>query len=196
MFSRLRENMNGPNFGLYSHYKIPPRTTTASGVCPKPKLVHYAATFRNHAKEAIMMTSLIHEAEEMCARAGTRLTDPRRRVLSLLAAAKAPMKAYDLIAVAGPDGGAVKPPTVYRALEFLCQIGIVHRIEQDSTYVACSHVGHGHLAALFVCALCHGVTEVHVDAMEQQLSAAAHKTGFNLEHLVIEGRGTCQACCV
>jgi Fur family transcriptional regulator, zinc uptake regulator len=117
------------------------------------------------------MMSLIQEAEVLCERAGTRLTDPRRRVLSLLAEAKTPMKAYDLIAKAGADGGAVKPPTVYRALDFLCEIGIIHRIAQDATYVACSHVGHGHLAALFVCDTC-----------------------FALAHLVIEGRGQCQTC--
>ncbi len=140
------------------------------------------------------MNTLIQEAEILCVRAGTRLTDPRRRVLTLLAETKTPQKAYDLIAKAGADGGAVKPPTVYRALEFLCQLGIVHRIEQDSTYVACSHVGHGHLAALFVCDNCHGVTEVHVDEMKRQLSDAATKTGFSLAHLVIEGRGLCQAC--
>jgi Fur family transcriptional regulator, zinc uptake regulator len=140
------------------------------------------------------MNSLIIEAEDLCARAGTRLTDPRRRVLTLLAETKTPMKAYDLIAKAGVDGGAVKPPTVYRALDFLCQIGIIHRIEQDATYVACSHVGHGHLAALFVCDTCHGVTEVHVDDMETQLSTAARKTGFSLAHLVIEGRGRCKTC--
>jgi Fur family transcriptional regulator, zinc uptake regulator len=140
------------------------------------------------------MPSIIAEAETLCARAGTRLTDPRRRVLTLLADAKTPLKAYDLIARAGADGGAVKPPTVYRALEFLCQIGIIHRIEQDATYVACSHVGHSHLAALFVCDMCHEVTEVHVDEIEHQLSQAAKETGFSLAHLVIEGRGQCQAC--
>jgi Fur family transcriptional regulator, zinc uptake regulator len=142
----------------------------------------------------IAVTDLIFEAETLCERAGTRLTDPRRRVLTLLAETKTPLKAYDLIAKAGADGGAVKPPTVYRALDFLCQLGIVHRIEQDATYVACSHVGHGHLAALFVCDDCHGVTEVHVDDMEHQLTQAAKKTGFALAHLVIEGRGRCQAC--
>jgi Fur family transcriptional regulator, zinc uptake regulator len=140
------------------------------------------------------MHNIIKEAETLCERAGTRLTDPRRRVLTLLAETKTPQKAYDLIAKAGVDGGAVKPPTVYRALEFLCQLGIVHRIEQDATYVACSHVGHGHLAALFVCDSCHGVTEVHVDEIERQLSDAATKTGFSLARLVIEGRGHCQAC--
>lgn len=140
------------------------------------------------------MHSLISDAETICARAGTRLTDPRRRVLALLAQAKTPLKAYDLIAKAGADGGSVKPPTVYRALEFLCQLGIVHRIEQDATFVACSHVGHGDLAALFVCDLCHEVTEVHVDDMASQLTKAAQITGFTLANLVIEGRGKCKSC--
>lgn len=142
------------------------------------------------------MASIIAAAETLCARAGARLTDPRRRVLTLLADAKTPLKAYDLIAKAGVNGQAVKPPTVYRALEFLCQIGIVHRIEQDATYVACSHVGHGHLAALLVCDMCREVTEVHVDEIERDLKRAAQKSGFVLAHLVIEGRGQCRACAV
>jgi Fur family transcriptional regulator, zinc uptake regulator len=142
------------------------------------------------------MNTLIADAEDLCMRTGTRLTDPRRRVLALLAQAKTPLKAYDLIARAGADGGNVKPPTVYRALEFLCELGIVHRIEQDATYVACSHLGHGHLAALLVCDTCHGVTEVHVDDVESQISASAQKTGFSLAHLVIEGRGLCNTCAI
>jgi Fur family transcriptional regulator, zinc uptake regulator len=140
------------------------------------------------------MLTIMSQAETLCERAGTRMTDPRRRVLSLLVDARTPLKAYDLIAKAGADGGAVKPPTVYRALEFLCQIGVIHRIEQDATYVACSHLGHGDLAALFVCDVCHGVTEVHVESIEHQLTQAAKATGFALSHIVIEGRGQCQAC--
>jgi Fur family transcriptional regulator, zinc uptake regulator len=140
------------------------------------------------------MIDIIADAQALCERKGTRLTDPRRRVLTLLAQAKRPLKAYDLIAIAGIDGGSVKPPTVYRALDFLCEIGVVHRIEQDATYVACSHLGHGHLAALFVCDLCHGVTELHIDDIEVQITRAAKATGFSLAHLVIEGRGKCQTC--
>ena len=140
------------------------------------------------------MNHIIMEAENLCERVGLRLTDPRRRVLALLADAKTPLKAYDIIAKAGPDGGAVQPPTVYRALEFLCQLGIVHKIEQDATFVACSHLGHGHLAALFVCDLCHKVTEVHMGDIERQLTLAAQNMGFALANLVIEGRGKCQSC--
>jgi Fur family transcriptional regulator, zinc uptake regulator len=140
------------------------------------------------------MTDLIAEAEALCERAGTQLTDPRRRVLSLLVNAKTPLKAYDLIAKAGVDGGATKPPTVYRALEFLCQLGIVHRIEQDATYIACNHAGHSHLAALFVCSDCSGVTEVQLDDLQPRLAHAAQSAGFQMSHLVVEGRGRCGPC--
>jgi Fur family transcriptional regulator, zinc uptake regulator len=141
-----------------------------------------------------LMTDLITQAEDLCARAGTHLTDPRRRVLGLLVAAKTPLKAYDIIAKAGADGGATKPPTVYRALEFLCQMGVVHRIEQDATYVACNHIGHSHLAALFVCDNCLAVTEVPMDDLQPRLTGAAQNAGFQLSHIVIEGRGRCGPC--
>lgn len=125
---------------------------------------------------------------------GTSLTQPRRRVLSLLAASQTPLKAYDLIAKAGPDGGATKPPTVYRALEFLCQIGLVHRIEHDATYTICNHTDHSHRAALFVCQSCKSVTEVPIDALQQTLNTLVEKAGFTLTQAVIEGRGLCRDC--
>ena len=52
-----------------------------------------------------------------------RLTNSRRRVLELLLEAGVPLKAYDLIATYSGDGEAAKPPTVYRALEFLERVG-------------------------------------------------------------------------
>jgi Fur family transcriptional regulator, zinc uptake regulator len=96
---------------------------------------------------------LLKEAEQICMRLGVRFTSPRKRVLELLSQSPTPLKAYDLIAAAGPEGEAVKPPTVYRALEFLCAAGLVHRIEQDATFVACQHHHstdplHAHLAGL------------------------------------------------
>ena len=63
---------------------------------------------------------------------GERMTAPRRRVLELLMAAGEPVKAYDLIARYGVDGQAAKPPTVYRALEFLEKHGLAHRIASIS----------------------------------------------------------------
>ena len=140
------------------------------------------------------MHDLIREAEALCARSGMSLTAPRRRVLEILAQSKTPMKAYDLIAQAGSEGGATKPPTVYRALDFLCTLGLVHKIEQDSTFVACCHAGHHDRVALLVCNACLQVTEIAFSEAGTLLMDAAKAQGFKLQRLVVEGRGECHAC--
>src|SRR5690606_22929917 len=100
------------------------------------------------------------EAEARCVRRGERMTDPRRRVLELLLASGEPVKAYDLIAAYGADGQAAKPPTVYRALEFLERQGLAHRIASISAYVACSHGERAHAAAFLICDCCGATEEV------------------------------------
>ena len=90
-------------------------------------------------------------AEQRCEAAEQRLTPPRRRVLELLLEAGQPVKAYDLIAAYGSDGAPAKPPTVYRALEFLSGQGFAHRIESLNAYVACRRGEEGHAAAFLIC---------------------------------------------
>jgi Fur family zinc uptake transcriptional regulator len=86
-------------------------------------------------------------AEARCVQTHERLTTPRRRVLELLLESNAPQKAYDLIAAFGVHGEPAKPPTVYRALEFLERLGFAHRIESLNAYVPCRIDGDGHKAA-------------------------------------------------
>ena len=146
------------------------------------------------ASKEVHMQDLIRQAEALCQRSGMAFTAPRRRVLEILAASETPMKAYDLISKAGEGGQATKPPTVYRALDFLCQLGLVHRIEQDATFVACNHAGHAQPVALFVCNSCLKATEVAYGEVSPILEKAAAAKGFNLQRLVVEGRGQCQDC--
>ncbi|HEY1073283.1 Fur family transcriptional regulator [Brevundimonas sp.] len=134
--------------------------------------------------------------EARCAAEGERMTAPRRRVLELLLAAGEPVKAYDLIARYGADGQAAKPPTVYRALEFLERRGVVHRIASISAYVACTADTDGsraHAAAFLICDCCGATEEVAVaggDAFAEAASAA----GYAIERTTIEGHGRCPAC--
>ena len=72
-------------------------------------------------------------AEARAVKDGERMTPQRRRVLALLLEAGEPVKAYDLIArFGGAEGQAAKPPTVYRALDFLERLGLAHRIASIS----------------------------------------------------------------
>lgn len=132
-------------------------------------------------------------AEARCAGQGERLTAPRRRVLELLLQAGEAVKAYDLIARYGLDGVAAKPPTVYRALDFLEKAGLAHRIASISAYVACSAGDRAHAAAFLICDCCGAIEEVTPPEGEA-LQRAAEAAGYVIERTTIEGHGRCAAC--
>lgn len=132
-------------------------------------------------------------AETRCAAAGQRLTAPRRRVLELLLGAGQPVKAYDLIAAFGAGGEPAKPPTVYRALEFLSRHGFAHRIESLNAYIACGGGSEGHAAAFLICDCCGRTREIApVGAVEIERLAA--ERGFTLTGLTVEAHGRCEDC--
>lgn len=133
------------------------------------------------------------EAEARCGRIGERLTAPRRRVLELLLENGQPTKAYDLIAAFGPDGRAAKPPTVYRALDFLERTGMAHRIASISAYVACARGENAHTAAFIICDCCGDAREIDPPSAKA-LQAGAEASGYRLDRVTIEAHGLCGAC--
>jgi Fur family zinc uptake transcriptional regulator len=130
-------------------------------------------------------------AEARCLDEQERLTPPRRRVLELLLAGEGPLKAYDLIAAFGEHGEPAKPPTVYRALEFLERLGFAHRIESLNAYVPCKIAG-GHAAAFLICDCCGAAQEFEPDFGPQL--AAATAAGYTVRTVTLEARGLCAAC--
>ena len=132
------------------------------------------------------------DAEARCQATQERLTAPRRRVLELLLEADAPRKAYDLIAAFGATGEPAKPPTVYRALEFLERLGFAHRIESLNAYVPCRLDAEGHSAAFMICDCCGAAAEFEPDFTPQL--AAARMAGYAVRAVTLEARGLCAAC--
>jgi Fur family zinc uptake transcriptional regulator len=133
-------------------------------------------------------------ADRRCEVEGERMTASRRRVLGLLLEAGEPVKAYDLIARFGAEGQAAKPPTVYRALEFLERRGMAHRIASISAYVACTDASdQGHAAAFLICDCCGAAREVAVGSAVG-VSEAAAQAGYVIERTTIEAHGRCPAC--
>jgi Fur family transcriptional regulator, zinc uptake regulator len=124
---------------------------------------------------------------------GERMTAARSRVLELLLTAGEPVKAYDLIARFGEDGQPAKPPTVYRALDFLERKGLAHRIASISAYVACASGDRAHAAAFLICDCCGATAEVATPVAEG-LERAAREAGYQIERTTIEAHGRCPAC--
>lgn len=137
--------------------------------------------------------AFLQEAEALATRKGQRLTKIRRKVLQLLLESSEPSKAYDLLANLDGEGSA-KPPTVYRALDFLQEVGLAHKIESLNAYVACGHASHKHSAVFLICDECGAAEELHAVATTDALRAETGAAGFTMRHAVIEARGTCRAC--
>jgi Fur family zinc uptake transcriptional regulator len=136
----------------------------------------------------------LRNAEAHCRADGQKLTPARRRVLELLIGAGHPVKAYDLISAFGEEGGAAaKPPTVYRALDFLERQGLAHRIESLSAYVACRRGQGEHAAAFLICDCCGRTEEVETPVGET-LRQLADDKGYALQSVAIEAHGRCAAC--
>lgn len=138
------------------------------------------------------LSRALGKAEERCTQVQARLTPPRRRVLELLLQSDGPLKAYDLMAAFGTPGKSAKPPTVYRALDFLERQGFAHRIESLNAYVPCRLDGAGHSAAFLICDCCGAAAEFEPD-FGPQLAVAA-QAGYAVRAVTLEARGLCGAC--
>ena len=131
------------------------------------------------------LTNALAAAEAHCLERGEKLTPVRRRVLE----ADGPVKAYDLLEALKPGPGSAKPPTVYRALDFLMTAGLVHKVEALNAFVGCSHA-HDHGAAeLYICSGCGAVEERHGAPLPTNAP-----DGFFIQRSVVEHFGQCANC--
>ena len=144
-----------------------------------------------HHDPAHCIRSALTAGEAACAAAGLRLTPVRRRTLEILLEAHEALGAYDVLARLDSDGFGSKPPVAYRALTFLVDAGLAHRIERLNAFVACTHPGSDHDPAFMICNRCGTVAEGEAGAAMQTSAAAA---GFQIERTVLEAEGICPAC--
>lgn len=133
-------------------------------------------------------------AEALCDREGARLTSVRRRVLELVWGSHAPIGAYALLDLLRDEGQRAAPPTVYRALDFLLEHGLVHRVERLNAFVGCSHPAAPHAALLMLCTGCGRAAELEDEAVGQSLRAAAARRGFAIARQTVEIEGVCADC--
>lgn len=125
--------------------------------------------------------------------AGRKLSRNEGLISDALRSAGRPLGAYDLIELLHQDGIS-SPPTVYRALKRLTEIGLAHRIESLNAFVACSHGLHSGVAAFAICNACGTVTEFHEDVVVERLGDWAREHVFSISKTTIELRGQCHSC--
>ena len=155
----------------------------------------------DHDHDRCTADALAH-AEKLCAQRSQRLTAIRRQVLEVLLESHKPLGAYEIMDRAAssggrlaPGGGRPAPITVYRALDFLRDNGLVHRIESRNAFVACvNNHATGDLVVFLICERCGEVGEAPSQAVAESLKSATRAAGFAPKAPVIEIGGICANC--
>ncbi|HOZ33147.1 MAG TPA: Fur family transcriptional regulator [Tabrizicola sp.] len=156
--------------------------------CTAPDLAFAAHDHAHCAQDALA------RAEAITAANGARLTPVRRRVLEILLADHKALGAYDVLSRLAADGYGNQPPVAYRALEFLVDQGLAHRIQRLNAFTACVHPGEAHAPAFLICRQCQTVAEAAATAARAALGAEATRAGFAIERTTIEALGLCPVC--
>ncbi|MBT3238248.1 MAG: transcriptional repressor [Rhodospirillaceae bacterium] len=138
--------------------------------------------------------SALDMAQSLCAARGARLTELRRRVLELVWASHRPIGAYDLLDKLKAERHNAAPPTVYRALEFLIELGLVHRIESLNAYMGCSGPDAGHSSQFLICRDCGSAAEINDARIDAAINNLSQDAGFSVHHHSIEVEGRCPDC--
>lgn len=140
------------------------------------------------------VSKALDTAENLCMVRGVQLTPIRHQVLELIWDSHKAVKAYDLLDRIRPMQNAAKPATIYRALDFLIEQGLIHKVESLNAFVGCSCSDHQHELLLLICKHCNEVEERPASKVMQALSQEFYQAGFSPHSKAIEAHGICANC--
>jgi Fur family transcriptional regulator, zinc uptake regulator len=124
-----------------------------------------------------------------------QLTKNQSLVFGAISHANVPLSAYTIL-----DGlrgeGFRAPLQVYRALEKLLELGMVHRLESLNAFVACqqNNCGSHSIVAFAICDKCGKVEEIADEGLPTHLANLAKNHHFGLKKSTVELRGICEIC--
>lgn len=143
----------------------------------------------NHAH---CIDSALSSARDLCQQRGLKLTPIREQVLTNVWLSHQPLGAYEILELLSKqtDRGKLAPPTVYRALDFLQEHGLVHRIATLNAYIGCCSPDQPHQSQFLICQDCKTTIEMANPTISQHINEAANEAGFQVtaEHVEILGR--------
>jgi Fur family zinc uptake transcriptional regulator len=142
------------------------------------------------------ISDALQRAEALCEQRGVRLTPTRRRVLELVWDSHAPIGAYAILDQLKVNDRTAAPPTVYRALDFLLEQGLIHRLESLNAFIGCDHPEDRHISQFLICTECRQAIEVADKRIVQAATTCAQDQGFSLSRITLEIEGTCARCSV
>jgi len=140
------------------------------------------------------VTEALKKGEEICNANGLKFTAIRRKVLELVWESHKPAKAYDILEKLAKEDGSPVPPTVYRALDFLLENGLVHKINTLNAFVGCTHPGPNNQCYFLICSECNEVTECCASQIGKAIGQSVNNNSFVMESVCLEIQGICESC--
>ena len=142
----------------------------------------------------VCIESAMHEAESICREKGLRFTELRREVLRLIWISHVPAKAYDILEKLKGKAWSAQPPTVYRALDFLLETGLVHKLDSINAYIGCSHPRKQNECYFLICTDCNEAKEYSSSELSDAMELTLNKNSFRPRKVTLEVLGQCGEC--
>lgn len=148
---------------------------------------------------ASRLKTLLSNALRRCQQQGGKLTEKRERVLTLMLQSNTPLSAYEVAdLLTKQNEQSIPAMSVYRMLDFLVSIELVHKLSSTNKYVACSHIAceHSHeIPQFLICKTCQQVKEIGIPkAVVNQLEKSVAAADFRLLNTQLELDCICEAC--
>jgi Fur family transcriptional regulator, zinc uptake regulator len=153
--------------------------------------------FREH-DHSHCIDNALQTAKDVCAEHGVKLTQLREQVLQLVWQSHKPLGAYAILELLSenPTRHAKRqaPPTVYRALEFLQEHGLVHRINSLNAFIGCTQPHAYHNSHFLICRECTIAIEMSDGNIGAAIDQAATAARFSDHSASVEILGLCPNC--
>ena len=159
-------------------------------------LTYSRLAYKDHVHDQCIVTA-VKRAETLCEKRKVRFTPLREYVFKVIWSSHQPIGAYDIVdnlALNVNTGKRIKAPSVYRALEFLTKIQLVHRISTLNAYIGRSFPEKIYDNFFLICRICHVTAECSTDKINNIIEHTAERTGFKVEQQVVEIIGLCPDC--
>ena len=121
------------------------------------------------------------------------LTKNQRIVIDLLQNSGEPLKAYFILDSLKKDG-LNSPLQVYRALDKLVELGKIHKIESQNSFIACKNTNCASNTAFTICNRCGNVKEIKNNNLFNEVSALAKKNRLKITRYNLEFYVNCNSC--
>jgi Fur family transcriptional regulator, zinc uptake regulator len=159
-----------------------------------PAKAPFAAPDKNDGKR---LTQMMERAEGAFEKKELRFTKLRQQVFGEIAATHASIGAYEIMARMAEKGTRVAPISVYRAIDALLDVGLIHRLESKNAFFACRRVDHtstGRRPIFLSCESCGTVAEVDGQDIFDLADERARGIGFSPRIKFVEIQGMCPRC--